>query len=109
MAFLINCDNKGCHKLNEPQLDTNSNEVICSECGGIIKNISSFTKHQMKAMGQIVKNSAKQKPFAIKCEKCNNIDTPILKNNKLICSKCNAESKVTPTFDKLIKEHLKNK
>ena len=108
MAFLLNCDNKGCNKVSEAKLDVNSNQVICSECGGEIKNVSSFAKNQMKALGQTMKSAAKQKPYAVKCGNCDETDTPKLENNKIVCVKCGAPSKMSAPFEKMLREHIKN-
>lgn len=107
MPFMITCDQKGCNKLNEARLDVSNNQVICGECGGPIANVSPFTKNQMKASGQIIKNEVKQKPYAVKCDNCGTTDTPKIKNKKVVCMKCEMESKISKPFEKLLRDHLR--
>lgn len=109
MPFLINCTNKGCGKYQEPRLNTNDNEVYCSECGKIIAGISHFTKTQMKSLGQTLKPP--KSAYAIRCEKCKKEAMPKLDaSNQLACANCNnVLTNVSKPFEVLIKNALKNK
>lgn len=87
MPFMMNCTNKGCGKHQIPVLDLKDNNVYCSECGKIIQQVSSFTKVQMKSLGQTMK-PAKQ-AYSVRCEKCKIESLPkIDANDKLVCSSC---------------------
>lgn len=107
--FLIYCDRKGCGKDQEPLLDVSTNEVICSECGGEIKSVTSFTKVQMKSMGQIKRAEKKQQAFAVKCQGCNRMAAPnISLENKILCSMCSVEILNLPKpFEQVIRSHIK--
>jgi ribosomal protein L34E len=106
MPFLMNCNNKGCGKYQQPALDLKSNEVICTECGKIIAGVSHFTKTQMKSLGQTVKPP---KPaYSVRCEKCKQESLPKLENNKLVCAGCNVELKnISRPFEILIRNAIK--
>ncbi len=109
MAFLIQCDNKGCMKLQNSQLDLSTNEVICMECGNSIKNITVFTKNQLKSMGQTTKKKKSQQSYAVKCEHCNITDLPILDEGVLFCKQCNKElQNISGAFKNLLHNVLNN-
>lgn len=103
MGFQIFCNNKGCFKSQEPKLNISTNEVHCSECHGVISNISDFTKRQMKSMGQITKIAQAQEAFSVKCTSCNFNGVPIIKQQKAFCSNCSKEIKISPVFINIIK------
>jgi len=106
--FSINCNNKGCFKTQEPKLKIDTNEVICSECGGTISNVSDFTKRQMKSLGQVVKESAQKKAFAVKCDSCKTSDTPIVENDAFICKKCKQKINISPIFANILRNNIKD-
>ena len=98
MGFLIQCDNKKCREFQEPALDKETDNVHCSKCDGIIDHVSIFAKRQMRAMGQIKRESVPKQAFAVKCvnEECNKILCPKLleekdKKIKLLCPSCDSE------------------
>lgn len=108
MAYLVYCENKGCGKHQEPALDPDTNEVLCSNCGKDIKSISSFAKRQMKAMGLVKKASPKTQVFSVNCNSCKKTATPSLKDNKLACSNCSEELKNIPKpYEHAVREYLK--
>jgi hypothetical protein len=88
--FRIYCDNKGCGKDMEPLLNVNTNDVECVECGRSIKSITSFTKSQMKSIGQIKRDEKVKQAFSVQCRSCMKESTPKLGDkNELRCSICN--------------------
>ena len=96
MGFLIQCDNKKCREYQEPALDKETDLVHCSKCDGVIEHVSIFAKRQMRAMGQIKKESVPKQAFSVKCNSCEKIMCPKLleekdKKTKLICPSCDAE------------------
>lgn len=108
MAFLTNCTNKECRKIQEPYLDPKNDKVYCSKCDKEISNITHFTKIQMKSLKQF-----KQKvtaSFSVKCLKCNKESRPKLLNKEVICGICNEllNNSLSPTFLNMLKEELKN-
>ena len=100
MGFLIQCDNKKCREFQEPTLDKDTDKVHCSKCDGEIDHVSIFARRQMRAMGQVKRESVPKQAFAVKCvaEGCEKITCPKLleeegKKTKLLCSICKAEHK----------------
>lgn len=109
MPFVIQCDNKGCHREQEPLLDVDTNQAICSECNNPITNITDFAKRQMKALGQI-KKSKKEQPFAMQCMSCKKINRPSIIDDKIFCPACTKEiTTASRQFIAVLKEALKNK
>jgi ribosomal protein S27E len=113
MGFLICCDNKGCYQTTEATLNTKTDQVHCGACGEVIKGVTSFTKIQMKSLGQIMKNQKASTAFAVPCPVCGKKNTPILnkQTNKLTCPSCNADVGITlpaPTAQ-AIRMHLGGK
>ena|ERR1700733_6397385 len=104
--FSTNCTTKGCGKFMQPTLNTTTNEVHCSECGGVITNISSFTKASMKSLGQTKKGS--KEAHAIRCNKCKIEALPkINAANKLACAQCGSELNVSKPFEVLVRQAIK--
>lgn len=88
--FRIYCDNKGCGKDMEPLLNINTNDVECTECGRAIKSITSFTKSQMKSIGQIKRDEKAKQAFSVQCRSCMKESAPKLGDkNEIRCSVCN--------------------
>ena len=106
MPFLMNCNNRGCGKHQQPLLDLKDNNVYCSECGKEIAGVSQFTKTQMKSLKQIKKPS---KPaYSIRCEKCKQEALPKLEKNALVCGWCGDPNiKVSKPFELLIRAAIK--
>lgn len=109
MGFLIYCDNKGCGKDQEPVLDIETDQVLCSECGKAIKSVTQFAKNTMKTLGQIKRQGKKQQAFAVKCLKCNKENPPkINEENQIVCGFCNAElSHLPKPFQQVIRNFFK--
>ena len=96
MGFLIQCDNKECREFQEPVLDKETDDVHCSKCDGTIDHVSIFAKRQMRAMGQIKKESVPKQAFSVKCTSCEKIMCPKLleeegKKTQLLCPSCGEE------------------
>jgi ribosomal protein L34E len=89
--FRIYCDNKGCGKDMEPLLNVNTGDVECTECGRAIKSITSFTKSQMKAIGQVKRDEKVKQAFSVQCRSCMKESAPKLGSKKEIrCSICDS-------------------
>lgn len=109
MSFSVYCNNKGCGKTQIPLLDTDTNEVICSECNKSINSITSFAKAQMKAMGLVKKASATRQAFAVGCKACKKSATPVVKDNVLTCCSCNAPlTDINKPYETAIRQYLKS-
>lgn len=113
MGFLIQCDNKKCREYQEPVLDKETDNVHCSKCDGIIEHVSVFTKRQMRAMGQIKRESAPKQAFSVKCESCEKIMCPQLLEEegqpiKLVCQACgNEHSQLSAPYAQTVIAFLK--
>ena len=107
MPFQINCNNKGCGKMQQPVLDLKDNQVYCSECDNIINNVPIFTKNQMKSLGQTRK--PQKSAYAVKCNKCKQETLPKIDNNNLICAYCNSpHTNISKPFEILIRKAIKD-
>lgn len=73
----------------EGLLDPDSNEVVCTECGDLLKNVSEFTKRSMKSQGKILKKA--KKAFVFNCKTCEKDVETVIHNNNLKGSGCNKE------------------
>lgn len=109
MAFIIQCDNRGCLQSQAALLDVESNEVTCAECGNVIKNVTHFAKIQLKSLGQTTKRVKSQQTYSVKCNNCSASGTPVLADNILKCKSCNKElTNLSSTFVTLLKNVLGN-
>jgi ribosomal protein S27E len=105
MPFSMWCPTKGCRKQQEPFLNPITNEVECSECGGVIPNVSHFVKVQMKSLGQTKKHP--KSAFAVRCDKCKTNALPKLgANDKLVCVGCGAELVVSKPFEIMARDRI---
>jgi uncharacterized Zn finger protein (UPF0148 family) len=109
MGFLVYCDNKGCGKDQEPLLDLETNEVVCRECSKPIKSVTPFAKAQMKALGQIKRQTQRQEAFSVKCATCQKQGQPKLnEQGQIICSFCRKEmTEIPKPFQQVIKTNLR--
>ena|ERR1700729_1890772 len=106
MPFQIQCDNKGCNKLENAYLDKETNEVFCGACDRSITNVSIFIKRQMQSMKQY--RVKEKETFAVKCDACQKEGRPNLVNDQVLCGKCNTPlSNLTPFFINMLKTNLK--
>lgn len=108
MTFLIQCDNKGCFKLQNAQLNVETDQVHCADCNNVIKNITVFAKRQLKALGQTTKNQKTTKSFAVKCNHCDLLEQPTIEKNEFLCSGCKKPLQISEPFKLILKENLKN-
>lgn len=106
--MLINCNNKGCMKTTEARLNLKTNEVVCQECGGVITNVTEFTKRTLKTMGQVIKVNEKV-PFMARCPKCAKDVSLYIKDDKAYCKECNSEVTITKAYFMGLKQYLENK
>lgn len=105
MPFLIECNNKGCAQLQSPYIDPETDIVYCSKCDQEIKNVSIFTKRQMKSLKQI--KVKEKKSFSIKCPNCKTDDRPKLIEDNIVCSKCSKNiDNISPFFKNMLKTQL---
>lgn len=105
--FRVYCDNKSCGKDQAPVLNLETNEVECTECGQNIKSITPFAKSQMKSLGQIKRDSKKEKAFAVQCKYCKKTAPPKIVNDKVVCSLCDKHLDYLATsFVNVIKSNL---
>jgi len=105
----LSCNNKGCYKTtSDSLLDEQCGEVICSECGKPITNVSEFTKRSMVGLGKVSKKQSKAS-FCVECRKCKRRGQPIQKDGSFLCYYCNEKLELTRQFEKMFAEYLQNK
>ena len=69
--MIIRCNPK-CRKsdgFTDGSLDVDTNDVICNECGEVVKTVSSYAKISMKANGDILRTK-RRKAFVFPCNTC---------------------------------------
>lgn len=109
MAMIVQCDNQKCAQLQEAQLEIETNNVICAECGNVIKSISSFAKNTLKSLGQTTRNHKSTETYAIKCPSCSKTGQPKLNKEQIICAYCKKEfTALGEAFKLLLRTALKN-
>ncbi len=100
------CATKGCGKIMEPYLDPKTDKVYCSLCDGELPNITHFVKIQMKSLKQFRQKSPK--PFAIKCQKCEKEDQPVISGDDIVCPGCNKpHSHLSEPFKIMLRDKLR--
>lgn len=107
MPFMIQCDNKGCGKMNEPKLNVETNTVECEYCSKNIQNVTSFAKVQLKALGQIKKAGADKRSFTVDCVTCKKKTCPVVNGNEGFCEFCNEKLNLSTPFLELIRNNAK--
>ncbi len=96
--MLITCDNKGCLKQTDAQLNVEALEVMCLECKRSIKNISETMIRVLKSSGQIIRDMDK-KAFMMACRDCNANRAVVLNDsNQAVCSICKSSINVHPAM-----------
>lgn len=86
--MLITCDNKGCLKTTDAQLDVETKEVVCLACEKPVKSVSESMKRVLKSSGQIVRKEVK-KAFTMACMQCYaNREVVLNSKNETVCSVC---------------------
>lgn len=71
-------------------LNVETNEVMCTECGENISNISEFTKLSMKSIGDIYR-PRKKKAFVFKCLTCKDDVEAVMKDGVVVGKGCSQE------------------
>lgn len=99
--MLLQCQNKGCVQLNEAKLDMSTDQVICSECGKPIENISVFAKRTLKQVGQVIRTS--NSPWQKQCLKCNVLRDLVVSGEEALCKVCRMPVKVHASFVQALK------
>lgn len=87
--MLIKC-NPECRANNgmtDGSLDVETNCVLCNDCGEEIRNISSYIKHSMKNVGDIVRRKAR-KAFTFSCEECGELRSVDVVGEELVGKDC---------------------
>lgn len=95
MAFVTFCVSKTCRQEMEPVIDKETDNVHCSVCDTIIPNIDQFMKRQMVSIGQVKKVVKSKSSYALECKFCKVRERPVLRGNKVFCSKCKEDITAT--------------
>lgn len=96
-------------QLAEVKLNPLTDEVICGECGGSIKNVTQFIKINLRANKQFVKTGTRSN-FNVKCSKCGRNVGPIVNDkNQITCPECKAEIKLSKAFENVFRQSTRNK
>jgi hypothetical protein len=103
--MLIDCTNKGCMQKSEAKYNTETDEVICEECGQPISNITLYTKRMLASLKQVI-NTKRYKPFQVNCPTCKAQREITLVGNVPHCVACNLELKLAPAFLIAYKNHI---
>jgi hypothetical protein len=108
MAFQTYCDNKGCGEYQAPLLDTETDEVICSECGKPINNLTKFAKTTLRTLGQVKRAVKSQKAFSVECPACKKSAPPVLgPNREILCAHCKEEqTQIKGPYKHVLLQHL---
>ncbi len=86
--MLITCDNKGCLKSTDAQLDVETKEVMCLSCEQPVKSVSESMKRVLKSSGQIVRKEVK-KAFTMACMQCYaNREVVLNSKGETVCDVC---------------------
>ncbi len=94
-----------CNKYQTPYLDPKTEKVYCSSCNEDYP-VNHFQKMQLKALKQY--REVNKTSFAVKCNKCNKEDRPLLINDQIICGACGKEiDNLTDFFKDMLKTRLK--
>jgi len=87
--MIVRCNPK-CRKsdgFTDGSLDVDANEVMCNECGEVIREISPYAKLSMKTIGDIIR-SKKKKAFMFPCQTCDeHVETQFI-NGLLVGKNC---------------------
>ena len=107
--MLVQCNSK-CQTTVKALLDVDKDEVICTECGGTLDNVSKYSKLSMKTDGDIIRTKNK-KAFVFHCKTCDNHVETVFVNSVLKGKHCDGEDacriNVTSHMAKAIEETAK--
>jgi len=96
--MLIACNNRGCLNQSSALLDKDTGEVVCQECGEVIKGISDFMKRTLKDAGQVIRTNVKR-AYMVGCSSCKANREPVYnEDNKIVCKVCHNPINLTPQF-----------
>lgn len=84
--MLVQCNVK-CQTTVDASLNVDTDEVICGECGGVLSDVSKYTKLSMKTSGDILR-STKRRAFVFYCETHEEHVETIYKNSVLMGKTC---------------------
>jgi len=87
--MIVRCNAK-CREsdgFTDGSLDTNSDDVICNNCGDVLSEVSSYAKLSMKANGDIVRHKGK-KAFMFPCNTCEKPVETMVKSGLLVGREC---------------------
>jgi len=83
---------------SEAKLDMATNQVVCSECGGVIAGVTDQFKRVLKDSGQIVRSKTKQ-AFQTFCKSCKgNTEYYVEGDGKAYCKVCKSPVTVSAIF-----------
>lgn len=105
--MLLQCNNKECRRISQVKLDPESNEVVCCDCGNVIKNVTEFVKVTLRSNKEFVKKGKISDRFNVKCNSCGRTVTPILKDKVFVCSECFAKMALSKPFESLLRQNIK--
>lgn len=105
--MLLSCTNKGCFSHDHHQLDPDSNEVICLDCGESLKNVPKPTLSVLKSLGQIQRKSKMGMQYT--CKACGATDKPLIRMLSggvriASCRKCGKKMDIHPSFVQAMSE-----
>ena len=87
--MIVRCNPK-CKKsdgFTDGSLDVDTNDVICNECGEVVRAVSSYAKISMKANGDIIRTK-RRKAFVFPCNTCeDDVETQFV-NGILVGKSC---------------------
>ncbi len=107
--MLLKCNNKDCRRLAEVKLDPETNEVICCDCGEVIKDVTEFVKVTLRSNKQFVKRAKGNSNFNVECSSCKKKVCPIPKDKSFICPECFAQIKLSKAFENVLRSSIKSK
>jgi hypothetical protein len=85
-------------KTSNALLNTETQDVICQECGGVVDGISDAMKRTLKSFGQVVRSNEKR-AFLLACKQCRaNREVVLNENGDTVCKTCHSPISVTASF-----------
>lgn len=107
--MLVQCNSK-CQTTVKALLDLETNDVVCTECGGTLDNVSKYSKLSMKTNGDVIRTK-KKKAFVFHCETCDNHVETAFVNSVLRGKQCEESASckinITKHMAKAIEETTK--
>jgi hypothetical protein len=103
--MLLTCTAKGCLQQSEAKLDRETRDVLCTNCGKAISNVTEYTKKTLDLLGQVVR-SAEHRPFQARCRKCAGMREIKLAGDVAHCAACGSQLQMSAAFMKAYRLHL---